>query len=49
MEAKQKEGQDLQKQLTSASIDDAAKEKINRQLRDLEFDFKKCKKMHKPK
>jgi Skp family chaperone for outer membrane proteins len=41
MEAKQKEGQDLQKQLTSASIDDAAKEKINRQLRDLEFDFKK--------
>jgi len=36
MEAKQKEGQDLQKQLTSASIDDAAKE-----LRDLEFDFKK--------
>ncbi|MFZ9834664.1 MAG: OmpH family outer membrane protein [Holophagaceae bacterium] len=41
IEAKQKEGQDLQKQLTSASIDDAAKEKINRQLRDLEFDFKK--------
>ncbi|MFM8622146.1 MAG: OmpH family outer membrane protein [Holophagaceae bacterium] len=41
IEAKQKEGQDLQKQLTSASIDDAAKEKINRQLRDIEFDFKK--------
>lgn len=41
IEAKQKEGQDLQKQLTSASIDDAAKEKINRQLRDLDFDFKK--------
>lgn len=41
LDAKQKEGLDLQKQLSSASVDDAAKEKINRQLRDIEFDFKK--------
>jgi Skp family chaperone for outer membrane proteins len=41
IEGKEKEGQDLQKQLTSASIDDAAKEKIKRQLRDIEFDLKK--------
>src|SRR5690349_13619199 len=39
--AKQNEGANLQKQLQSASIDDAGKEKIQKQLRDLEFEFKK--------
>ncbi|HJU83032.1 MAG TPA: OmpH family outer membrane protein [Holophagaceae bacterium] len=39
--AKQAEGQQVGKQLQSGSIDDAGKEKLQKQLRDLEFEFKK--------
>lgn len=41
LQAKSAEGQALQKQLQSSTLDEVAKEKITRQLRDLEFDFKK--------
>ncbi len=39
--AKQAEGAQVQKQLQSGAIDDAGKEKLQKQLRDLEFEFKK--------
>ena len=41
IEAKGLEGQKLQSQLQSPSISDAGREQITKQLRDLEYDFKK--------
>ena len=41
IQAKGNEGQNLQKQLQSGSIDDAGKERLQKQLRDLDFDLKK--------
>lgn len=41
IQAKGAEGQKLQAQLQSSSLSDAGKEQIQKQLRDLEFEFKK--------
>ena len=41
IQAKGAEGQKLQQQLQSSSLSDAGKEQIQKQLRDLEFEFKK--------
>ena len=41
IEAKGLEGQKLQSQLKSPSISDAGKEQLTKQLRDLEYEFKK--------
>lgn len=41
LEAKQAEGQKIQAQLQSTSISDAGKEQLQKQLRDLDYEFKK--------
>jgi Skp family chaperone for outer membrane proteins len=41
LKAKGDEGAKLQQQLQSPSISDAGKEQVTKQLRDLEYDFKK--------